>query len=179
MIFFQSFSHESWKPADTTRMTAVITPSERTGTEQDRFPGVALSPAHVVSRPIQVLLIEDNDEHAEWITLLVSEDRDERFEIERVANLEQAMIHLSKAPPDVVLLDLGMPELEGYRSYAAVRAVTLSTPVVILTGDESWLSKALTLDSGVRDYLLKSSISPQQLRDALRRAYQSGKRRAG
>jgi two-component system KDP operon response regulator KdpE len=125
------------------------------------------------------LLIEDNDEHAEWISLLVSEDREERFEIERVASLEQAMIHLSKSPPDVVLLDLGMPELEGYRSYAAVRAVTLSTPVVILTGDESWLSKALTLDSGVRDYLLKSSISPQQLRDALRRAFQSGKRKAG
>ncbi len=156
-------------------MTAVMTMSEQAATSEQGW----FAEAHVVARPIQVLLIEDNDEHAEWITLLVSEEQGERFEIQRAANLEQAMVHLAQSPPDVVLLDLGMPELEGYRSYAAVRAVTLTTPVVVLTGDESWLSKALVLDSGVRDYLLKSSISRQQLRDALRRAFQSGKKRLG
>jgi CheY-like chemotaxis protein len=68
----------------------------------------------------------------------------------------------------VILLDLGLPELSGYKSYRAVEAtVEGKVPIVILTSDERNLSKELTMGFGAADYLLKSANSPSQLRQAL------------
>jgi DNA-binding NarL/FixJ family response regulator len=69
---------------------------------------------------------------------------------------------------DVVLLDIGMPELEGYKTHLAITSVVGKTvPVVILTGDDSIASQAITKVQGASNYLIKQRTSPVELRRAL------------
>ena len=81
------------------------------------------------------------------------------------------MTRLSEPGIDVVLLDLGLPELKGYKSYRAIGIASADKiPVMILTSDERALTKDLTLGFGAAGYLLKGKTPPADLRQALRDA---------
>ena len=128
-------------------------------------------PVTAFARPIQVLLIEDDTDAALLVDVYLTQDNGNPFRVEWVANLSEALNRLGEPGIDVVLLDLGLPELNGYRSYRAIEASTGGNlPIVILTSDDRSLSKDLTLELGAADYLLKSENSPTQLRQALRNA---------
>ena len=133
----------------------------------------ALTPqtATGVGRPIQVLLVEDDAEAAELVQIRLTEDGEQHFRVEWTPNLREAMIRLTEPGIDVVLLDLGMPELSGHNSY---RAVSVSAgdnlPIVIFTSDDRSVSRDLTLGFGAAGYLLKDKTSPAILRQALQNA---------
>lgn len=120
--------------------------------------------------PIRVLHIEDDPEHADLVKRWLTGDSLRNFSVEWISELTQALERLSEPGVDVVLLDLGMPELGGYKSHVAVRAVAPSSPVVILTGDHRETSREFSLLAGVAAYLVKDQTSPGELRRALRRA---------
>jgi DNA-binding response OmpR family regulator len=124
--------------------------------------------------PVQVLLVEDNAEAA-WLVQSSLEDAEgQQFRVEWSQTLLQGMTRLAQPGIEVVLLDLGLPELNGYRSFRAIEAAADSKiPVVILTSDDRSVSRDLTMGFGASDYLMKDRISPAQLRrcllDAIRR----------
>jgi two-component system OmpR family response regulator len=119
---------------------------------------------------IRVLLVEDSTETATLVRIYLRDEEDS-FQIEWAPNLMEAMGRLGEPGISVVLLDLGLPELSGYRSYRAIQAGTrYKPPVVIFTSDDSVLSRALTMEFGAADYLLKGEVTPLELRNALRRA---------
>ena len=131
----------------------------------------ALKAATGVGRPIQVLLVEDSPEAAELVKVYLSEDGAASFRVEWACNLVEAMTRLARPGLDVVLLDLGLPELSSYKSYRAIDvAAGPQLPVVILTSDERSVSRNLTLGFGASDYLLKHESSPAVLKQALRSA---------
>jgi two-component system catabolic regulation response regulator CreB len=132
-----------------------------------------------VDWPIQVLLVEDDFESAELVQIGLNDASDQQFRVEWSPNLLHAMTRLCEPGIEVVLLDLGLPELGGYRSFRAIESVAGNRlPIVILTSDESSLSKELTLGFGASDYLLKNRSSNDQLRDALLNAVRSGRPRS-
>src|SRR5579862_3656941 len=123
-------------------------------------------PSNRGERPIQVLVVEDNTEAAELVKIHLTKAGDYRFRVEWTPTLLEAIKRLRKPGIDVVLLDLGLPELSGYKSHRAIEAAAGDNfPIVIFTSDESHLSKALTLDFGASDYLLKHKCSSEQLRE--------------
>jgi len=129
------------------------------------------SPLLKLGPPIQVLLVEDSVEAARLTRSLISEGGDEMFRVEWKDNLQQAMNRLAQPGIDVVLLDLGMPELSGYRTHLAITLVVGKTvPVVILTSDDSPMSREITIHQGAASYLLKHETSSSQLRQALHAA---------
>jgi CheY-like chemotaxis protein len=120
--------------------------------------------------PIRVLHIEDDPEHADLVNRWLTGDSLRTFNVEWVSELLQALERLAKPGVDVILLDLGMPELGGYKSHVAVRAVAPNAPVVILTSDHRETSREFSLLAGVAGYLVKDRTSPGELRRAIRRA---------
>lgn len=134
-------------------------------------PVVAPQTGAALDKPIQVLLVEDHREAAELTQMRLTQEGEYWFRVEWVPNLLEAMQRLGKPGIDVVLLDLGMPELSGYKTYRAIEAAAEDKlPIVIFTSDESRVSKDLTLECGAAGYLLKHKSSPAQLRQTLRDA---------
>jgi DNA-binding response OmpR family regulator len=97
-----------------------------------------------------VLLVEDDPEAAELDKILLTNTEEGTFRVEWCPNLITAMIKLAEPDSwDVVLLDLGLPELNGYKTFRAVQMVApRPIPVVILTSDETKLTKDLTVGYG-------------------------------
>jgi DNA-binding response OmpR family regulator len=125
----------------------------------------------VPERTIQVLMVEDDPEAADLATAYLTADGSDAFRVEWSSNLFRAMYRVKQPGIDVVLLDLGMPELSGYKSHRAIEsAAGRPVPVVILTADDRSITRQLTLGFGASDYLLKQQISAPQLRQALRKA---------
>ncbi len=129
-----------------------------------------------VGRPLNVLLVEDDPEAAELVRISLSgrmadADKEDAFHIEWHPNLLEAMNRLAGPVFDVILLDLGLPELSGYKSYRAIEfAAGNRIPIVILTADDRPASRELSLQLGAADYLVKATSSPARLRQALRNA---------
>ena len=97
-----------------------------------------------------MLLVEDNTEAAELVRAYLTEDGANPFRVEWACNLMEAMGRLAQPGVDVVLLDLGLPELNSYKSYRAIDvAAGTRTPVVILTADNRGVSRDLTLGSAL------------------------------
>ena len=121
--------------------------------------------------PIRVLLVEDDPEAADLVRFYLRPDNDVPFHLEHSSNLIEAMDRLASPGIDVILLDLGLPELSGHTSYRAVLiAAKGKIPIVIFTGDESSSSRNLTLQFGAAGYLVKDKSTPAQVKYALRTA---------
>lgn len=118
--------------------------------------------------PIQVLLVEDDPDAAAFTDAQVSLNEDDIFRVEWKNNILNALSRLAMPGIDVVLLDLGMPELGGYKTHLAIKsAAGKSVPVVILTGDDSTISQNITRLQGAANYLIKHRTSSVELRRAL------------
>jgi CheY-like chemotaxis protein len=120
---------------------------------------------------IGVLLVEDDPESAELTRTKVSEGKDSPFRLEWTDDLQRAMSRLAQPGIDVVLLDFGMLELGDRTSHSHIKTVVgTKIPIVILTSDESTLSRHLTLGHGAVSYLRKRRTSSAELRHALHEA---------
>jgi CheY-like chemotaxis protein len=124
-----------------------------------------------LKNPIQVLLVEDDPESAYWTSAQVDDGRQGPFQVEWTDTLMKAMCRMTKPGVDVVLLDLGMPELTGAKAHLAITCgFRTKIPVVVLTSDPSPVSRNLTLQQGARGYLLKNRASALDIRRALHEA---------
>jgi CheY-like chemotaxis protein len=125
----------------------------------------------IVHSDIRVLLVEDDPESAELTRAKVSEGKDSPFRVEWTDDLQRALNRLAQPGIDVVLLDFGMLEPGDRTNHPPIkRVVGMKIPVVILTSDESTLSRHLTLGQGAANYLIKRRTSAVELKQALHEA---------
>ena len=92
-----------------------------------------------------------------------------------------ALRQVLEAPPDLVLLDLGLPDLGGYEALRMIRAVS-AVPVVIITARDDEAEIIRVLDAGADDYVIKPFGGGQieaRIRAVLRRTSQPGDGRGG
>src|SRR5687768_10261792 len=87
------------------------------------------------------------------------------FDTAVASNGEEALASMAECPPDLVLLDIAMPVLDGLSCLTAMRAEARfdSIPVILLTArtEKQYVVHAAQL--GVTDYLLKSRFSLSEL----------------
>jgi len=125
---------------------------------------------------MRVLLVEDSAEAAWLVEDCLQGTAGEEFRVEWAQTLLQGMNRLREPGIELILLDLGLPELNGYKSFRAIDAAAdCKLPIVILTSDNRHVSKDLTLGLGASDYLLKDRISPAQLRATMINAIRQGR----
>lgn len=116
-------------------------------------------------RPPRVLVVEDSIPVRELIVRTLTS---EGFVIEEAATGEEARRRLSSATPDVVLLDVGLPDANGFELLREVVATT-GLPVIMLTSRTDEIDRVLGLELGAEDYVVKP-FYPRELAARVRRA---------
>lgn len=119
---------------------------------------------------IEILLIEDNPGDARLIRELLKEAESVRFAVAHAERLDAALDHILNKHFDVVLLDLGLPDVKGLDGLVTLHQVAPSMPVVVLTGldDEETGFQAVSI--GAQDYLVKGHVESRLLTRVLRYA---------
>ena len=113
-----------------------------------------------------VLLIEDERGDAELIRIQLHEPGTEAFAVQIVDSLAAARQLIDEGlQPDIVLLDLNLPDSNGLQTVDRCRALT-EAPIVVMTGHDDDALAAAALGAGAQDYLVKGKFD----RDALSRA---------
>ena len=78
----------------------------------------------------------------------------ERFDVVNVDRLSTGLKHLTEKQPDVILLDLGLPDSQGLDALTKLYNLGLKIPIVVLTGlDDDSVSK-IAIKKGAQDYLI-------------------------
>jgi two-component system KDP operon response regulator KdpE len=94
------------------------------------------------------------------------------YEVSESASGESALSEIARAHPDIVLLDLGLPGMDGITVIEALRGWT-KVPIIVLTARDDERSKVRALDAGADDYVTKPFGMGElvaRVRAALRRA---------
>lgn len=101
---------------------------------------------------MRILLVEDDTLLAEGVkTALIQH----QYRVDWVANGPAAVHALAVEPFDAMILDLGLPGMDGMQVLAQVRRDQQSLPVLILTARDALESRLAGLNAGADDYLLK------------------------
>ncbi len=117
-----------------------------------------------------VLLVEDSPGDARLLREMLSEESSHDTQLTHVERMSEAEKHLAQHAVDVVLLDLGLPDVQGLQAVRRAQAAAPRVALVVLTGldDESLALQAL--HEGAQDYLVKGQVEARGLLRALRYA---------
>ena len=110
-----------------------------------------------------VLVVDDESRMVEFIAMNLEL---EGFRVVRAANGSEALEKASKEHPDLVLLDIMMPEMDGFETLEELRETT-SVPVIFLTAKSEEVDRIKGLDLGADDYIAKP-FSPRELVSRIR-----------
>src|SRR3954453_7284865 len=106
----------------------------------------------------RVLVVDDDPALAEMLTIVL---RGEGFDTAVVADGARAMPALRELKPDLVLLDLMLPGINGIDVCKAIRS-EFGVPIVMLTAKSDTVDVVLGLESGADDYVVKP-FKPKEL----------------
>lgn len=121
-----------------------------------------------------VLVVEDDDELR---SVLGRGLREEGFGVETVATGAAALERVAEVDPDVLVVDIGLPDADGRDVCQALRARGVQTPVLFLTARDALVDRIAGFDAGGDDYLPKPFAIAElvaRLRALLRRAGAGG-----
>jgi len=117
---------------------------------------------HDKTRRIRVLAVDDHPMLREGIAGLIADESDMTL-VAEAANGREAIEQFRAHCPDVTLMDMQMPELNGVDATTAIRAEFPDARVVVLTTYAADAQVALALKAGASAYLLKNSIRTELL----------------
>jgi CheY-like chemotaxis protein len=119
------------------------------------------------ARPTRILLVEDDalqrELMREWLV-------GEQWMVHEAGNGREALALLRANKPDVILLDLMMPEMDGFQIVAALQEEPLwrDVPVIVITARDLNAKDRERLNSGVHSVLLKNTFRPNELVERIR-----------
>ena len=111
-------------------------------------------------RKTKVLVVDDNYDHASGIRELINLENDYEV-IANAGNVNVALSLIKKYQPDIVLMDMNMPDIDGITAISEIEKLNLTTKVIALTGydDADLIFRAMKI--GARGYILKTMASAQ------------------
>ncbi len=115
--------------------------------------------------PLTVVIADDHDLFAESIRAFLSTERSIDV-VGRAANGEEAARLAAEVKPDVILMDISMPVMDGFEAARRIRDAVPGTCVLFLTGSNSPADVAEARAAGGAGYLTKDRIA-SELVDAI------------
>ena len=103
---------------------------------------------------VRKILIADDDEELRS-TLAEQLDLHEEFQTAQAGTGKEAIAAVREQAPDLLIMDVGLPDMDGRQAVQHLRNEGFKNPVIILTGHASDEDAVIGLDSGANDYVLK------------------------
>ena len=120
---------------------------------------------------MRILLAEDEKRMAAALVALLKQ---EKYDVDHVEDGASALTALESGVYDIAVLDVMMPEMNGFEAARKARSGGVKTPILMLTAKSQLEDKVTGLDSGADDYLTK----PFQTKELLARLRALGRRSA-
>jgi two-component system, NarL family, response regulator len=124
----------------------------------------------MMSQAIQVLIADDHAIFRQGLATIISRASDMKV-VAQAENGQQAIDLFREHQPDVTLMDLRMPEVNGVEAIGAIHAEFKSARIIVLTTYDSDEDIYRGLQAGAKGYLLKET-EPDELLNAIRTVYQ-------
>lgn len=110
----------------------------------------------------KVLLVEDDQDEADYVQSLLSRAIDAIFEVVHVSRLTDAIREVGEKNYDVILLDLGLPDSQGSQTVVRMARAT-DVPIVVLSGNQNDDLNVNSLESGALEFLPKNRAKSTDL----------------
>ena len=107
----------------------------------------------------KILIVDDDESIAELISLYLTK---EFYDTKMVHNGEDALVEFEEYKPDLILLDLMLPGVDGYQVCREIRAKS-QTPIIMLSAKGEVFDKVLGLELGADDYIIKPFDSKEMV----------------
>ena len=98
-----------------------------------------------------ILVVDDDPNIARLVALYLEK---ENYEVRTVGRGDDAVNEFTRLPPDLILLDVMLPGMDGYQVLKAIRKSS-AIPVIMLTARDETFDKVLGLELGADDYITK------------------------
>jgi two-component system KDP operon response regulator KdpE len=102
--------------------------------------------------PLRILVIDDEPPIRKLLRVGLSAHG---YQIVEASNGKMALDLLNEQAPDLVILDLGLPDMEGHELLRTIRGRNDNVPIVVLSSRDDETGKVQALDSGADDYVTK------------------------
>jgi DNA-binding NarL/FixJ family response regulator len=113
-------------------------------------------PSPSPERAVRILIADDHRLFAESLMAVLSQD--ERVDVVGIAEDGQEAVELAaELQPDVILMDLKMPVIDGFEATRRIREAGLDTQILILTGTDQEIGSEDAAAAGASGYLRKES----------------------
>ncbi len=118
------------------------------------YPRPSAPPAWSAEAPARILVVEDSPDS---LHMLSSRLRLRGYVVEEAISGEEAMVMIENSPPDLLLLDVMLPGIDGHEVVRRMKGSSSLPfiPVILVTGRDSTPEKVAGLDAGADDYLVK------------------------
>jgi DNA-binding response OmpR family regulator len=106
-----------------------------------------------MSQTRQILIVDDDKDLREALgeqVALLPE-----FTVAQASTAADALRAISESPPDLVIMDVGLPDLDGREAVKQLRADGFKRPIIMLTAHDSDADTVMGLESGANDYVAK------------------------
>jgi two-component system invasion response regulator UvrY len=118
---------------------------------------------------IKVLLADDHSIVREGLRRIV-EESDDMEVVAEASDGKEAIHQIRKSQPDVAVIDISMPEIDGLEVLQQLQPEYPELPILILTMHEEQQYVVRAIEAGARGYITKKS-APEQLVEAIRKVY--------
>jgi two-component system response regulator VicR len=120
-----------------------------------------------------ILYIEDEQEMIDLVSLILNR---KGFEVRGAAGGQVGLDSIQADAPDLVLLDLMMPDMDGWEVYQQMKASesTKDIPVIVITAKAQNIDKVLGIHIAKVDDYISKPFSPQQLIDSVEKVLNKG-----
>jgi Flp pilus assembly CpaE family ATPase len=126
-----------------------------------------------------ILLIDDNPGDVELASLMLAASKAAGFRLESKERLASGLERLKQGGIDALLLDLGLPDSQGLKTFERVHEALPSLPVVVMSSLDDEQVAMRAVESGAQDYLIKGRLDTKSLSHAILFAIERQKRHPG
>ncbi len=120
----------------------------------------------IAKTTISILLVDNNVTEANLTTSLLVQGNDQ-FKVYQADSIYEAIKTAGRRSLDVVVLELNLPEVSGYKAFQKCREKMPHLPIVIYTQQHNEIIGVQAIRAGAQDYLIKSSLDARHLQRAV------------